>query len=63
MPGSFVSCTGFEPSAFITKISELPVRRERNAIRLPSGENSGSSSATRSLKVSCLTPPPFQRIT
>src|SRR5687768_8458740 len=44
-----VSLVGDEPSAFMTKISLVPVRVLRNAMRWPSGDQVGSSSIAASL--------------
>src|ERR1700761_5672030 len=35
---SVVSCTGFDPSALAVQTSSGPVRFDRNAVRVPSGE-------------------------
>src|SRR5581483_7406290 len=39
----FNTCCTFEPSAFITKISHLPFRSERNMICFPSGDHTGAT--------------------
>src|SRR3989442_3101611 len=41
---ALVSCVTPDPSAFITKISRLPVRSLVNAILVPSGDQAGSAS-------------------
>src|SRR5438093_11817352 len=55
-PSQPVRDTGFDPSAFMTKISRLQLRDESNAI-LPSGNQPGSASVT-ALKVSWVTAEP-----
>src|SRR3979411_3008631 len=42
---SGVTCTGFEPSAFMTQMWSASVRSLANAIWAPSGENTGRSEA------------------
>lgn len=44
MPGVLVRARRFEPSAFITYISQFPPRLELNAMCEPSGDQTGSQS-------------------
>jgi hypothetical protein len=60
--GLLVSRTGLVPSAFITQMSELPLRVLSKAIFLPSGDQAGSPS-NPTVVVSGLGKLPFAFIT
>src|SRR5205085_4199056 len=55
--GSFETCLGSLPSAFMIQTFSMPSRSERNAIHLPSGENLGWLSKQRPPSINLAWPP------